>query len=888
MIPATPMRKFSLNNRYNTNINNQNNTNIHLDDTRLDVSMNDSTNTLTRNNLFSPYTPYHHSSNTIHNNNNKTLSVNNDDSGLLQFNKLLDSATPCKPVIRAHRRSSSVKLSSSLCTNHTIQQQFDCTNRLSIPTSPTDSYTLLNTDSVSAMYISSPINNNNNNSTSTPSTTATLTEQSPTITGPPKKQIKMHISTVNDNDDNNNSNNPTTFIDRINRSSNSSNDVTASHHAHWIAVASPHVLHSPQATPSVKKQQSRYTFPHGSPSASVQMHSAFSQFVSPVESPVNDNNIISNELYDHVLQQSPLNLLHSIQSSPITTTSTFELQLNDVTPISKPQSASQHILDELPVVNQFNYDSDCDELNNIKSPESTISFQLKSPVRIASSTSSVSTDTTELLSPVRQLVNLSNVPIDQNLSYKSPEPQCIRKLDINDIIAEESNNDDSDQDEYTQLPNYNRTHSTPHTSHTTSKGVQLATAYNRGRSGSLCIDGLNTVQPRSNIISQLTPDISAFNEQITLHKKTPGKSSIQRYQPPPTPERKQRRNKSTRGIERNSLHDSKLLCSFVIGDVIRDNYFDTGFYSHVAIGKGSFFDVFRCIDVHTKLSYAIKRSQHQYKSRRDRDHYLSEIHYMKLLGTHNNIVEYIRAWQESDYFYIQMEYCPMNLHEFVQSSRANNTIDLDFLVNIAQQISCALKHLHSKDLFHLDIKPENILVSASNNDTHQNDSGLGQTLKLGDFGQARLKSQLVDGVEGDCQYMAPELLNNINSVNGAADMFSLGLLLLEICSDIQLPKAGDVWQQLRSGSVLPYITRYENTIISTLIQSLLQPNPRDRPTADHVVTMFARWKVSEQKVQQRRASACCIIDNVVENIHTTNVPALQALHRRQHYISNKQ
>ncbi len=86
-------------------------------------------------------------------------------------------------------------------------------------------------------------------------------------------------------------------------------------------------------------------------------------------------------------------------------------------------------------------------------------------------------------------------------------------------------------------------------------------------------------------------------------------------------------------------------------------------------------------------------------------------------------------------------------------------------------------------------QPENVLVSVD-----------GQ-LKLGDFGQAQLKSGWRDGGEGDATYMAPELFQNAEDASPtfAADVFSLGLLLFELATGLVLPKDGPLWHQLREG-----------------------------------------------------------------------------------------
>ena len=57
----------------------------------------------------------------------------------------------------------------------------------------------------------------------------------------------------------------------------------------------------------------------------------------------------------------------------------------------------------------------------------------------------------------------------------------------------------------------------------------------------------------------------------------------------------------------------------------------------------------------------------------------------------------------------------------------------------------------------------------------------------------------MEAVEGDPRYLAPECLQNIYTP--AADMFSLGMVLLEMVTDVDLPQSGPQWQILRNGTI---------------------------------------------------------------------------------------
>lgn len=333
----------------------------------------------------------------------------------------------------------------------------------------------------------------------------------------------------------------------------------------------------------------------------------------------------------------------------------------------------------------------------------------------------------------------------------------------------------------------------------------------------------------------LSPDPSAFEGSESLQRKAIQPINYNK-RCPATPERLRRPN---RLIRHSSLFDNKLLISF--GDMnFTGTIFERDFTDRQIVGEGAFFECYRVADADTGIVYAVKKSKRSFRGKKDRQNYLKEVKLLHALGGHPNIVRVYRAWQQELHFFVQMEHCDGNLSGFV--SRLQGHISDRFLITCCAQICQALAHIHRANLIHLDVKPANVLVVLPKDREGRIKCSPGPdrffdfTLKLTDFGQAILKKEQKDAVEGDSQYMAPELLAIDYTPTSAADIFSLGLLLLEIATGLELPLTGSKWHDLREGKAGEYLSgSITSPNLQAVIESMLHPDPSQRPTALRII-----------------------------------------------------
>lgn len=96
--------------------------------------------------------------------------------------------------------------------------------------------------------------------------------------------------------------------------------------------------------------------------------------------------------------------------------------------------------------------------------------------------------------------------------------------------------------------------------------------------------------------------------------------------------------------------------------------------------------------------------------------------------------------------------------------------------------------MHDSGFIHLDLKPANVLITFEG------------VLKIGDFGMAtRWPAEAGIEGEGDREYIGPEIL--MGQYDKPADIFALGLIMLEIAGNVELPENGPSWQKLRTGDM---------------------------------------------------------------------------------------
>ena len=148
---------------------------------------------------------------------------------------------------------------------------------------------------------------------------------------------------------------------------------------------------------------------------------------------------------------------------------------------------------------------------------------------------------------------------------------------------------------------------------------------------------------------------------------------------------------------------------------------------------------------------------------------------------------------------------------------------------LVHDIGHALAIIHKSGWMHLDVSPGNILIGKN-------------CFKLSDFGTLTAIGTFEEGMEGAGPYVSPEALQYPSAqVTPQTDIFSFGVVLLEVITGLPAPRGGsNSYLSLRNDELGLGMGRYACSCsdeLMNLVNSMLRRDANLRPTAEQLCGM---------------------------------------------------
>ena len=223
--------------------------------------------------------------------------------------------------------------------------------------------------------------------------------------------------------------------------------------------------------------------------------------------------------------------------------------------------------------------------------------------------------------------------------------------------------------------------------------------------------------------------------------------------------------------------------------------------------------------------YLVKGGNNKYVCKITSVDYKGEADIMSKLD-HPNIVKFYGS-HISDFTYLFMEYIEgYSLYDWL--SKKNLTTNTARI--IISKVVNGVKYLHDKNIYHRDIKMENIMINPSTS-----------CVKLIDFGfsiEWTSDMELLTKYCGSVHYAAPEILCATPYKGGPSDIWSLGILIFTVFSAGVYPfdNNEDDYDDLKSQicNEEPNYNKIKHKSIIPLIKEMIKKDPNERCNIDYI------------------------------------------------------
>ncbi|MFC4855311.1 serine/threonine-protein kinase [Actinophytocola glycyrrhizae] len=242
------------------------------------------------------------------------------------------------------------------------------------------------------------------------------------------------------------------------------------------------------------------------------------------------------------------------------------------------------------------------------------------------------------------------------------------------------------------------------------------------------------------------------------------------------------------------------------------------------LGGGGMADVFEASDLRLRRQVALKRC----RTIRRRRHILDEAELLAGLSHPGLLRLYDIGFDGQRPFLVLQLASGGTLRDRLDSG----PLAPDRVAEIGATVASVLTYVHSEDVVHRDVKPENLLFDS-----------VGECY-LADFGIALTGDRPAPDFVGTAGYLAPEQIG-YGEVGPAADVYSLGLVLLEsLTGETEYPGDGPEAAMARLVHP-PKVPAVWGRTWRSLLTAMTAIEPARRPTAAACATVLRALEAGE-------------------------------------------
>jgi renal tumor antigen len=327
-------------------------------------------------------------------------------------------------------------------------------------------------------------------------------------------------------------------------------------------------------------------------------------------------------------------------------------------------------------------------------------------------------------------------------------------------------------------------------------------------------------------------------------------------------------------------------------------------------GEGTFSEVMRAVHTGSGEQFAIKCMKKPFQSIEEVNNLL-EIQALRRLRGHPHIVQLKEIVFEREKLNLVFELMEMNLYEAIKDR--SSYLPEGKVVKWMHELFLAMEFMHSRNIFHRDVKPENLLL-------------IGDVLKLADLGSCcwmTSKQPLTEYISTRW-YRAPECLLTSGHYSAKMDIWAAGCVFFEVMTLSPLfpgrnetdqidrihavlgTPSDDVLAKFRScaenhlkevvfapvkGAGFSHKLTHCSRELVFVIQDLLTYEQSKRPTSSQVLKsrLFVRFRERQRDSPTSTASSPRSVQRLVlPNVKSHAVgtfPSLPLLHPQQKYTN---